>query len=84
MGQPVDCRTGIGMALAYGQRGSQVVTCMCMGWGLFFGHKYEARYDSIMPFCDLKGLYSSALEAVKNKVYKGDVCVRCGDVVNKQ
>ena len=56
----------------------------CSGFvGRFLGHKYEARYDSILPG-SIKFKHGSiaAIEATKDRVYRGDVCKRCGDIVN--
>ena len=55
----------------------------CVGFGRIFGHRYKARYDSSLPYgIKGKGLYPEHLEASRTKVYRGDVCVRCGRVVN--
>ncbi len=56
-------------------------------------HKYEARYDESFPpgFPEGKKLQSSGLvetvsdmiQAMKVRTYVRDVCVRCGDVVER-
>ena len=43
------------------------------------GHKYRARYDSVMPpGTTMKNFTKEALEAAKDHTYRGDVCERCG------
>ncbi len=57
----------------------------CSGFiGHFFGHKYSPRYDTKLPAA--KSIYGGAvvLEAMKQKIYRGDVCNRCGDIVNNE
>lgn len=62
----------------------------CIGIGKLLGHKFEARYSYSEPKQDVKISNSSAedivnmLEATKSKTYKCDVCVRCGEVINKE
>ena len=63
----------------------------CQGIGRILGHKYEARYDRMpgavsiepygMVFADDVVKIIAAGEA---KTYRGDVCVRCGHVVNQE
>lgn len=56
----------------------------CMSFlGHYFGHKYEPRYDTTLPG-DLQFKHGSVavIEAIKNSIYRGDVCKRCGDTVN--
>lgn len=56
----------------------------------FFGfkraHKFRARYDSVPPtpaeFVNFKTLPCFVIEALTKHVYRNDVCVRCGAVVN--
>jgi len=57
----------------------------CKGiWGWLFGHKYRARFDSSLPKNrDIKGT-TKYMEACKTKIYRGDVCKRCGNNVNTQ
>lgn len=55
---------------------------------LFLGHKFQARYSIIFPRdLSIQGLrpenVSASVEALKEKIYEGDVCVHCGIVVNK-
>lgn len=50
--------------------------------GAIFGHKFVARYDRIPP--DLEGgrysLYAAErlINLTTQRIYKGDVCTRCG------
>lgn len=60
----------------------------CMGvTGWLFGHDYRARYDKgpagdvQMHWFRVQDLVDAA-EASKQITYRGDVCRRCGDVVN--
>ena len=52
----------------------------CQGlFGLLFGHKYRARYDSELPSrLSMDTFNLKILEASKNRTYRGDICVRCG------
>jgi hypothetical protein len=64
------------------------------GW--LFGHKYEARYSFGKPTVDptksdsfwgnlvFSSDIAGIVSASKPRTYHGDVCVRCGDVINKQ
>lgn len=52
--------------------------------GMIFGHRYEARWDTVTPPTPVWG-YLTAFdrEAIKDRTYRGDVCRRCGNVVNE-
>ncbi len=51
----------------------------CQGLGRVLGHKYRARFDShIPPGLSGKGLFPQHIEASRTKVYRGDICTRCG------
>lgn len=53
--------------------------------GHYFGHKYEPRYDTKLPGdVKFKSGTIAAIEALKDSVYRGDVCKRCGDIVNNE
>lgn len=59
--------------------------------GYLFGHEYEPRYSTTPPdgfsFGPFKGsadAYTAAVDAWKVRQYHGDVCKRCGHVVNEQ
>lgn len=71
----------------------------CTGlFGRLFGHKYEPAIDEELTPGDLSidkmNLYSFtytdnlcrviSANTVRKYTYHGHVCVRCGDVVNKQ
>lgn len=58
--------------------------------GTLLGHKFRARYDEWdeleMPPCkveNIKGSFKTHF-GTERKIYKGDVCKRCGTVVNRQ
>ncbi len=58
------------------------------GCYIYFGkkrHQYKPRYDLIMPFGELQNFKGSvtAFEAMKNKIYVRDICVRCGHTVER-
>lgn len=66
------------------------VTSNCTSW---LGHHFEARYSETLP--DISDLFSGGfktsvhgmsvfLDSIKSKTYEGDVCTRCGCVVNKR
>ena len=58
----------------------------CCGiMGRIFGHNYKARYDTSMPggWTIEKGS-KEALLAMRTIIYRGDVCKRCGDIVNTE
>lgn len=48
-------------------------------------HRFEPRYDTKMPagMESIKATSSAYLEAVKDKTYVRDVCVRCGETVER-
>ncbi len=54
------------------------------------GHKFQPRYDSYLPahitHMRARGWDepTDMMEAAKTKMYRGDVCVRCGCIVNLQ
>ena len=55
----------------------------CQGLGRIFGHKYRARFDSHVPSgLSGKGLYPEHIEASRTKVYRGDICLRCGNRID--
>ena len=67
----------------------------CIGlMGQVFGHNFEPRYNTTsklnpenMPESPVVlGFGESIVDSYKDKVklYKGDVCTRCGMVINKQ
>lgn len=67
----------------------------CIGiMGKIFGHKFKARYDStsIMNPANRRSEYMTlamgdkGLELLKDEThtYKGDVCTRCGKIINKE
>lgn len=58
----------------------------CSGFmGHFFGHKYKARYDTSMPGgWTLEHGNVDIVKAFRKIVYRGDVCQRCGDIVNNE
>ena len=64
----------------------------CKGvWGWLFGHKYRAKYSYGEPTIAFKGFEADTvnksikvMNASKRKVYHGDVCRRCGNIVNAQ
>jgi hypothetical protein len=52
------------------------------------GCKFEARYDlgpaDLSRFESLSGgRVVSFMETLRSKTYRGDVCVRCGKIVNE-
>lgn len=55
-----------------------------------FGHKFVARYSYAAPAITKLGEVWDAdataviLNALSAKTYKGDVCTRCGAVVNRE
>jgi hypothetical protein len=57
--------------------------------GRLLGHAYRPRYSESAPTIKrVNELYDEALlpkivEASKSRTYHGDVCTRCGDVVNR-
>lgn len=58
----------------------------CTSW---FGHKFVARYDIGEPdlsmFTSLKTRdMSGFVESMKPKTYVHDVCVRCGQIVERK
>lgn len=60
----------------------------CIGTGLLFGHKFEARYSlGLAMDMNTKGTSISEvirlLDSSRARTYEGDVCTRCGMVVNK-
>jgi hypothetical protein len=61
--------------------------------GLIFGHKYQPRYSKTIPaganvkhgaFEGPIAAYAAMLDGFKNITYAGDVCERCGHVVNRK
>lgn len=59
----------------------------CVGLlGRIFGHSYRARYDEVTPPTYIWGgfLTPADRKAIKDRTYRGDVCRRCGNVVNEQ
>jgi len=61
----------------------------CQGIGRILGHKYEARYDRKPPQVNSPAgslVYASEMvrliEAGTQRIYRGDVCTRCGHIVN--
>jgi hypothetical protein len=58
----------------------------CKSW---LGHKFEPRYSTAPPkgvdvTRGTAGGIALLVEAMTQRDYKGDVCVRCGCVVNQQ
>lgn len=48
-------------------------------------HKFEPRYDEQMPEnVTAQRISTEELEAIKTKIYRGDVCVYCGKIVNER
>lgn len=66
----------------------------CQGlFGRWFGHKFKPRYSLSEPTVEIKinsttdvdaDDAAAMLEASKRKTYHGDVCTRCGNLVNSQ
>ena len=62
--------------------------------GKIFGHKFEARYDVVSKLNPenqpsdhiILALGDEALELCKDytSTYKGDVCRRCGKIINNK
>lgn len=65
----------------------------CIGiFGWLFGHKFEGRYNvykekhpmtmnpPLGAFIDIKGPVPPNID---KRMYQGDVCLRCGQIVNK-
>ena len=57
----------------------------CPRQGKWFGGcKFEARYDlspaNMSGFTEIRGNFN--MEPLRKKTYCGDVCVRCGKVIN--
>lgn len=52
----------------------------------FGGCKFEPRYDlgaaDLTPFESIKATSSALFETMRTKTYRGDVCVRCGAIIN--
>lgn len=57
--------------------------------GAIYGHNYQARYaeTAVRVGISTEGLegedLACFLNAYRNRGYHGDVCTRCGDVVNQ-
>lgn len=51
---------------------------------LFGAHKFKPRYDRVFPDRPLKVSGYWTAEDFMENIYRGDVCVRCGEVVNGQ
>jgi len=55
----------------------------CQGFlGRLFGHKYQARFDVKTPNATIKAYDTAFVKALQTRVYRGDVCKRCGNTVN--
>lgn len=60
----------------------------CQGIGRILGHKYEARYDTTPTGWNVNARSISPqdvlaiIDANSVKTYRGDVCTRCGHIVN--
>lgn len=55
----------------------------CNSW---FGHKFIARYSTRIPgsLRSFKVGDPEFVEVIKDKIYEGDICVRCGVKINKE
>lgn len=55
----------------------------CTHWR---GHMFEARYSTKLPRekIEMTGGNIRALEAIKDKIYERDICVRCGHVIERK
>lgn len=51
---------------------------------MFGRHQFEPRYDTTMPD-DIEGFEGTlrAMESLKDKIYVRDVCVRCGQTIER-
>jgi hypothetical protein len=75
--------------MAQRRRRSDGVNCKGI-FGRLFGHKYEPRYSRSAPTFQIKTMESLAfadelvaiMESSKVWTYHGDVCTRCGHVIN--
>ena len=65
----------------------------CVGIGRLLGHRYRARYSTkeSRPFWATPGFYGEIKIHgqkpqlhISSRTYEGDVCERCGDVVNRE
>lgn len=64
--------------------------CLGLG-GWLFGHRYDARY-SVKEHPNTMALEARGISAdtarriavLADRTYHGDVCVRCGSVVNRE
>lgn len=52
-------------------------------WGK---HRFEARYDTKLSsaMTEIKATSPAYLEAAKDKAYVRDICVRCGETVERK
>jgi hypothetical protein len=62
------------------------MTEICKRQGKWIGGcKFEPRYDlsraDMSSFTEIRGGFN--LEPLREKTYRGDVCVRCGKTVNE-
>ncbi len=61
----------------------EVVMKECIGLlGRWFGHNYKARFTSTFRDGNITYTWSWELKHFKEHAYEGDVCSRCGDIVN--
>lgn len=71
----------------------------CVGiMGYIFGHKFKPRHntkeETVPPDMEkfkssassktVIALFESLTERKKTVTYKGDICVRCGEIINEQ
>jgi len=50
------------------------------------GHKYKPRYDKKFPhgLTNIRGYDDGTINALKEIIYVRDICVRCGETVERK
>lgn len=64
--------------------GGEIGMNKCVGiFGWLFGHNFRARFDIRQPSIHATGGVAF-MKALQIRIYRGDVCKRCGNLVNEK